>query len=92
MNATHTRALLITAQAVPFTVREAIAADANLMGRYSRRYLQAILKARSNVRACLRAAIMGGHYLQAIEHATMAHSYGVQAVMLIRRNARHTHV
>ena len=91
MNALHTHALLATAQAVPFTHNEAIAADTNIMGRYSRTHLRTILRARRIMRVHLHTSIAGGHYLQAVEHATLVHSYGVQAVMLIRRNARTTH-
>lgn len=89
MNATHTRALLMTALAVPFTHSEAVRADLNIMGRYVRAYLRTILYARRCMRRNLQASIAGGHYLQAIEQATLVHCYGVQAVMLVRRNARH---
>ena len=88
MNLLHTSALLATAQAVPFTHTEAASAERNIMGRYTRAHLLTILKARRIMRLQLRVSIAGGHYLQAVEQATLIHSYGVQAVLLIRRSAR----
>ena len=90
MNALHTTTILAQAQAVPFTEAEAYAAERNIMGRYVRAYLRSLLIARRVMRRNLRQAIAGGHYLQATEQATLMHSFGVQAVLLIRRNARHT--
>lgn len=86
--ALHTVALLATCAAVPFTPNEAIAADKGIMGRYSRAYLKQVLRARRSLRQSLKAAISGGSILQANELATLIHSVGVQAVLLIRRNAR----
>lgn len=94
MNTTHTAALLATALAVPFTANEAVAAANNIMGRYTRAYLRSLLIARRVMRRNLRQAIAGGHYLQASEQATLVHSFGVQAVLLIRahsRNNKRTH-
>jgi hypothetical protein len=88
MNTTQARALLNTASAVPFTHTEAASAERNIMGRYTRAHLLTILKARRIMRLQLRVSIAGGHYLQAVEQATLIHSYGVQAVLLIRRSAR----
>lgn len=88
MKALHTSALLATAQAVPFTHTEAQSAERNIMGRYTRTHLLTILRARRAMRKQLTVSIAGGHYLQAVEQATLIHSYGVQAVLMIRRNAR----
>lgn len=88
MSSLHVPGLLAISQAVPFTVTEAGTAERLIMGRYSRVYLQATLAARRALRNALRVALAGGHYLQAVEHAYHLHSVGVQAVILIRRNAR----
>jgi hypothetical protein len=88
MNTTQARALLTTACAVPFTHTEAASAERNIMGRYTRAHLLTILKARRIMRLQLRVSIAGGHYLQAVEQATLIHSYGVHAVLMIRRSAR----
>jgi hypothetical protein len=86
--ALHTPALLRTAQACPFTPADATQAQLYIMGRYTRTYLRSLLKVRRIIRANLAQAIAGGHLLQANEHATLMHSVGVQAVLLIRRNVR----
>lgn len=88
MTAMHAPALLATATAVPFTHAEATRADTCIMGRYTRAYLRTVLVARRHMLRHLRESIAGGHYLQAMEQATLAHAYGVQAVMLLRRHAR----
>jgi len=90
MNALHTTTILAQAQAVPFTQAEAYAAERGIMGRYNRQYLRSLLRARRVMRRNLTQAIAGGHLLQAVEQATLMHSFGVQAVVCIRRNARHT--
>ncbi len=89
MFATHTPALLAIPAAVPFTHEEAAQAERCIMGRYSRGYLRNLLIARRVMRRNLTQAIAGGHLIQANEQATLMHSFGVQAVMLIRRHARH---
>jgi hypothetical protein len=88
MSCLHVPGLLHTAQAVPFTYNEACAAERSIMGRYTRTHLRATLLARKAIRRALRAAIEGGHYLQAVEQAHLHHILGVQSVMLIRRHAR----
>lgn len=88
MNALHTPQLLAQAQAVPFTIPEACTAEKHIMGRYTRTHLRAVLKSRRQSRYNLAQAIAAKHLLMAMEYATLAHSFGVQAVMLIRRHAR----
>ena len=84
----HRSAILATATAVPFTVAEATAAATGICGRSTRHYLHQLCVARRVVRRNLKAAIAAGHYLQASEHATLAHSIGVQIVLMIRAGAR----
>src|SRR5215217_5991041 len=88
--ALHVPALLAMSQAVPFTHAEATSAQVNIAGRYTRDYLRKVLKARRMMRAHLKAAIAGGHIVSANDHAIVMHSVGVQAVLLIRRLARHS--
>jgi hypothetical protein len=88
MNALHAPCLLAQAQAVPFTLPDAVAAEKSIMGRYTRTHLRFILKSRRQHRRNLAQAIAGKHLLMAMEYAALAHSMGVQAVMLIRRHSR----
>jgi len=84
----HRSAILATATAVPFTTAEATAAATGICGRYTRHYLRQVMLARRVVRRNIASAIKAGHLLQANEHATLAHSLGVQAVLMIRAGAR----
>lgn len=92
MNALHTANILAQSQAAPFTFTDARVAEHCIMGRYTRKHLRAVLNVRRMLRRSLAEAIATKQVLQAMEVGRLVHSYAVQAVILVRRNARHTHV